>query len=170
MHDQGWVHRDIKPGNIFIKNDANRLVLKLGDFGSAHFIEMESTNASDAVPARGSNGVTVLYAAPETHTGEPYGRKCDIWSIGCCVFQMMTGRSPWSNRTRKLNEFSQILFEMEKKRDPLTFFGRLEPFTEERANFTNDAVSFLKACFVRKTYQRASVAQLIESPLLDTPA
>ena len=44
-------------------------MLKLGDFGSAHFIEMESTMDGGAVPAYGSKGVTMLYAAPETHTG-----------------------------------------------------------------------------------------------------
>ena len=44
-------------------------MLKLGDFGSAHFIEMESTMDASAVPAYGSKGVTMLYAAPETHTG-----------------------------------------------------------------------------------------------------
>ena len=81
MHSLGYVHRDIKPQNIFLKQNENGdLTVKLGDFGSAHPLnDDKTTNISGA---KGNQGVTVLYSAPEVHQGIPYGRKSDIWSIG----------------------------------------------------------------------------------------
>ena len=84
MHQRGWVHRDIKPGNIFLKQSRNAVhgwVVKLGDLGSAHLIDTEATTAESG--AIGDKGCTVIYAAPEVLKNESaYGRKSDIWSIG----------------------------------------------------------------------------------------
>ena len=86
MHKEGWVHRDIKPGNIFLKTSSHfgGFQLKLGDLGSAHYVGLDVTNAESG--AMGDGGCTVIYAAPETLESAPYGRKSDIWSIGRVTF------------------------------------------------------------------------------------
>jgi serine/threonine protein kinase len=141
MHSLGYVHRDIKPQNIFLKQNENGdLTVKLGDFGSAHPLNDEmTTNISGA---KGNQGVTVLYSAPEVHQGISYGRKSDIWSIGCTVFHMITGRVPWSKGGVRALEASAVIYQMYLNHNPLEYFGPLEPFTDH-PHFTADATHFM---------------------------
>ncbi|XP_076636939.1 mitogen-activated protein kinase kinase kinase 4 [Colletes latitarsis] len=94
LHSNGIVHRDIKSANIFLTDEAN--CLKLGDFGSAVQIKAHTTMPGEL---QGFVG-TQAYMAPEvfmkSETGG-HGRAADIWSVGCCVIEMASGRRPWSD-------------------------------------------------------------------------
>ncbi|XP_053977500.1 mitogen-activated protein kinase kinase kinase 4 [Hylaeus volcanicus] len=94
LHSHGIVHRDIKSANIFLTDEAN--CLKLGDFGSAVQIKAHTTMPGEL---QGFVG-TQAYMAPEvfmkSETGG-HGRAADIWSVGCCIIEMASGRRPWSD-------------------------------------------------------------------------
>ena len=84
-HNNGVVHRDLKPGNLFLNRDAE---LKLGDFGIAR----DLTNAD--LTSTGMTVGTHGYMAPEQITGNDLiSGKADLYSLGCCLFEMLTGRT-----------------------------------------------------------------------------
>lgn len=89
LHKHGIVHRDIKTANIFLTNGGN--CLKLGDFGSAVKIQSQHTVAGELQGLVG----TQAYMAPEVFTRnntEGHGRAVDIWSIGCVIIEMASGK------------------------------------------------------------------------------
>lgn len=89
LHNHGVVHRDIKTANIFLTNDGN--CLKLGDFGSAVKIQAHTTMPGEL---KGYVG-TQAYMAPEVFTKtntDGHGRAADIWSVGCVVIEMSSGK------------------------------------------------------------------------------
>lgn len=89
LHQHGVVHRDIKTANIFLTNSGN--CLKLGDFGSAVKIQSHVTAVGEL---QGTVG-TQAYMAPEVFTkstGDGHGRAADIWSLGCVVVEMASGK------------------------------------------------------------------------------
>lgn len=92
LHENGIVHRDIKGANIFLTDVGN--CLKLGDFGCAAKIKSQTTMFGEL---QGFVG-TQAFMAPEVfmHTmTEGHGRAADIWSVGCVVIEMATGKRPW---------------------------------------------------------------------------
>ena len=87
-HDHGIVHRDLKPANLFLGQDGK---LRLGDFGIAR--DSDAT----ALTASGSTVGTHAYMAPEQITGkQPISNKTDLYALGCVLFEMLTGRVPFS--------------------------------------------------------------------------
>ncbi|KAK3796841.1 hypothetical protein RRG08_015003 [Elysia crispata] len=80
LHVNNIIHRDLKPANIFL--DKQRHV-KVGDVGVARQLDHTSEEAS-------SLAGTLFYMSPEIRAGEKYTSKTDIWSLGCCVHEMMT--------------------------------------------------------------------------------
>lgn len=81
VHENGFMHRDVKPENILVKGD----LLKVGDFGTACRVTAGQLYASYVA--------TRWYRPPECllTTGR-YGTKMDIWSAGCVLYEMATGR------------------------------------------------------------------------------
>ncbi|WP_405837139.1 serine/threonine-protein kinase [Streptomyces sp. NBC_01518] len=87
-HDQGIVHRDIKPGNLLLGSDGS---VKIADFGIAHFMN----DPNGALTATGQIVGTSLYIAPERALGQPAGPPSDVYSLGCVLYQLLTGQPPF---------------------------------------------------------------------------
>eukprot|EP00927_Polykrikos_kofoidii_P040600 TRINITY_DN34668_c0_g1_i1.p1 TRINITY_DN34668_c0_g1~~TRINITY_DN34668_c0_g1_i1.p1 ORF type:complete len:585 (+),score=88.09 TRINITY_DN34668_c0_g1_i1:266-2020(+) len=79
------LHRDIKGGNILVGLDCQ---VKLADFGCSKRVD-ESASAAQSM--RGS----IPWMAPEVVMRCGYGRKADVWSLGCVVIEMTSGTTPW---------------------------------------------------------------------------
>ncbi|MGE3313590.1 MAG: serine/threonine protein kinase [Planctomycetaceae bacterium] len=88
LHDRGIVHRDLKPANVFIENG----VVKIGDVGLSKFISESHRSAQTQ-----SVG-TVYYMAPEVAHGR-YGREVDTYSLGIMLYELLTGRVPFSGES-----------------------------------------------------------------------
>lgn len=94
LHCKKVIHRDIKGGNILIKSNGT---VKIGDIGSAKII-WHKTKAKTFVG-------TGCWMAPEVVKGKEYDCFADIWSLGCTVFEMLTGKPPFE----ALNNYSVLL-------------------------------------------------------------
>jgi eukaryotic-like serine/threonine-protein kinase len=87
-HEQGIVHRDVKPSNVFLTpSDA----AKVGDFGIARLERPDAT-----LTLTGQTFGSPPYVAPEQATGGKVDARADLYSLGCVLFQMLVGRRPFS--------------------------------------------------------------------------
>jgi serine/threonine protein kinase len=85
-HAAGIVHRDVKPGNVMLTPDGRT---KLMDLGIARSIDGDSiTHASSILGTAG-------YFSPEQARGDPVDHRSDIYSLGCVLYEMLTGRQPF---------------------------------------------------------------------------
>ncbi|XP_062220420.1 mitogen-activated protein kinase kinase kinase 1a-like [Phragmites australis] len=142
LHQRNVLHRDIKCANILV--DANGLV-KLADFGLAKEMSILSQ-------ARSSKG-TVYWMAPEVAKAKPHGPPADIWSLGCTVLEMLTGRVPYPDM-----EWTYALLKI----------GRGIP-PEIPNTLSEDAHDFIMRCVQANPDDRPSAAQLLEHPFVQRP-
>jgi len=93
-HAMGYVHRDLRPRNIFLARRRGQTdYVKLLDFGLAKLVEKEGQAASTSL---GMTFGDPHYMSPEQAGGDPVDRRTDIYSLGCIAYEMVTGRPPFA--------------------------------------------------------------------------
>ncbi|NXI86866.1 M3K19 kinase, partial [Rhipidura dahli] len=148
LHDNCVVHRDIKGSNVMLMPNG---VIKLIDFGCARRLAWASLSGTHSELLRSVHG-TPYWMAPEVINESGYGRKSDIWSIGCTVFEMATGKPPLASMDRVAAMF---------------YIGAhrgLMPALPDR--FSSAAVEFVHACLTRNQHERPSALQLLDHPFV----
>ena len=88
-HARGVVHRDVKPGNVLVRDDG---ILKLTDFGIA-LVDHPDATADDRLLG------TLSYMAPEQVRGRPVTGAADVWSSALMAYEALTGTNPYRART-----------------------------------------------------------------------
>ncbi|XP_010046376.3 mitogen-activated protein kinase kinase kinase 17 [Eucalyptus grandis] len=144
LHAGGIVHCDVKGRNILVGQDPRSA--KLADFGSA----IRIGESGDRIAPRGSP----LWMAPEVIRGERQGAPSDVWSLGCAVVEMVTGRPPWEDHGV----------------DTLTRIGYSSEAPEYPAQLSKLGRDFLEKCLSRDPEARWSCDQLLQHPFLQKDA
>ena len=93
-HDQGVIHRDLKPGNLMLTPDGK---VKILDFGLARNVELSREADASTAPYEAQTQELVAagtpgYSAPEQIRGGRIDRRCDLWALGCILFETITRR------------------------------------------------------------------------------
>ena len=141
LHSKSIVHRDLKGDNLFVTTDGK---VKVGDFGTSK--ELRTLHISNSVAG------TPHYMAPEVVTNQGHGVEADVWSLGCCVIQMLTGKPPYSSFD---NQYA-IMFQVSK--------GDIEAQIPKAGNVPAEAVDFIRQCCRMRPADRPTTAQLLRHP------
>ncbi|XP_027957119.1 mitogen-activated protein kinase kinase kinase 19 isoform X4 [Eumetopias jubatus] len=148
LHENCVVHRDIKGNNVMLMPTG---IIKLIDFGCAKRLAWAGLNGTHSDMLKSMHG-TPYWMAPEVINESGYGRKSDIWSIGCTVFEMATGKPPLASMDRMA-----AMFYIGAHR------GLMPPLPE---HFLENAVDFVRVCLTRDQHERPSAAQLLKHSFL----
>ncbi|AYU79234.1 NPK1-related protein kinase-like [Leishmania donovani] len=152
LHSQHIIHRDIKGDNVLVDTTADpatKSQIKLVDFGAARRL-------TDAVSQSSTVIGTPYWMAPEvvdvSGDGSGYSYKADVWSVGCTVAEMLTGRPPWPCKTSAPAAIMMIA----------SATGMPTEIPEEEA--TPGCLDFMRQCFIRDPEKRPTVQQLLQHP------
>jgi serine/threonine-protein kinase len=94
-HEKGVLHRDIKPTNIMLAKESGEV--KIVDFGIAKQIEPSSDEMS--LTESGASLGSPLYMSPEQSKGKKLDGRCDLYSLGCVIFECLTGAPPFVGKS-----------------------------------------------------------------------
>jgi serine/threonine-protein kinase len=98
VHDAGLVHRDVKPGNVFLqKVPGEKAHVRLLDFGLAKFLA--PTGGGRPITRAGQIFGTPSYMSPEQVAGQEADARADVYAAGIILFEMLAGRTPFRGKT-----------------------------------------------------------------------
>jgi serine/threonine-protein kinase len=145
-HRAGVVHRDVKPGNLLVAEEMS--ITKLADFGIAKAAEQTRITQVGAVLG------TAAYLSPEQASGEEAGPASDIYSLGVCAYQFLTGRLP--------HEYSSLTeLALKQQRDAV------QPITDFRPDVPGELDEAIRLCLERDAGSRyrsaLEMAQALEA-------
>lgn len=164
IHGCGYVHCDLKPDNVLLvpaackggDSDSVKLVAKIADFGLAKRATMAAFGKSKRRRLSPPNGLrgTALYLSPEAVAEGVQEGAADIWALGCCVLEMLTGRPAWGCE----DDFSM---------DSLLYvIGSGQKLPDIPSEISDEARSFLKGCLVKKAMFRWTAEMLLNHPFV----
>ncbi|XP_052798752.1 serine/threonine-protein kinase 16-like [Mya arenaria] len=96
-HDPSYAHRDIKPGNVMIDDEGEAVLMDLGSAAPAR-VEIKTRSEAQALQDDAAERCSMLYRPPELFNVEPgtnIDERTDIWSLGCLLYAMAFGESPF---------------------------------------------------------------------------
>jgi hypothetical protein len=91
-HEQGVIHRDVKPDNVMVEISGQGSRVVLTDFGVAHITGMETMTATGALVG------SPAYMSPEQSRGHEVTSAADLWSLGAMLYELVTGVVPFSGK------------------------------------------------------------------------
>ncbi|VVA90565.1 unnamed protein product [Arabis nemorensis] len=144
LHNHAIMHRDIKGANILVDNKG---CIKLADFGASKQVA-ELATISGAKSMKG----TPYWMAPEVILQTGHSFSADIWSVGCTVIEMVTGKAPWSQQYK---EVAAIFFIGTTKSHP--------PIPD---TLSSDAKDFLLKCLQEEPNLRPTASELLKHPFV----
>lgn len=129
LNERGYMHRDVKIGNILMKKVGDEWVSRLGDFGEVRKFEKEDQEDNNFTVIG-----TVGYAALEVNSGN-YNEKVDMWSLGVVLFRMLYGYMPFNCESAK--EYKKCL-------EIYAQSGEKESIFDRRVKVSKECLEFLQ--------------------------
>jgi eukaryotic-like serine/threonine-protein kinase len=139
-HERGIVHRDVKPPNLLLSEEGQIKVLDLGLSAL-----MEADNAATFATAAGQIVGTVHYMSPEQAVALNLDGRSDLFSLGCTMYQLLSGRLPFPGET-----VAECI--------ALRVMGRSTPITDFRTDLSASLVQVLGKLMARRTEDRFQTA------------
>ncbi|KAE8686726.1 Mitogen-activated protein kinase kinase kinase 2 [Hibiscus syriacus] len=144
LHKNRIVHRDIKGANILVDNKG---CIKLADFGaSKKVVELATINGAKSMKG------TPYWMAPEVILQTGHSFSADIWSVGCTIIEMATGKPPWSQQYQEVAA--------------LFYIGTTKSHPPIPEHLSFEAKDFLLKCLQKEPELRPSASDLLQHPFV----
>ncbi|KAK3037449.1 hypothetical protein RJ639_031943 [Escallonia herrerae] len=145
LRDHHLIHRDLKPQNLLLSTNDDNSVLKIADFGFARSLQPRGL----AETLCGSP----LYMAPEIMQLQKYDAKADLWSVGAILFQLVTGRTPFTG-SNQIQLFQNILKSIELQ------------FPSEAKDLSSECIDLCRKLLRRNPVERLTFEEFFNHPFL----
>ncbi|KAL4590281.1 hypothetical protein LXL04_003208 [Taraxacum kok-saghyz] len=163
LHKNGIMHRDIKGANILVDNKGR---IKLADFGASKKV-VELATMTGAKSMKG----TPYWMAPEVILQTGHSFSADIWSVGCTVIEMATGKPPWSQQYQEVAALFHIGTTKAHPPIPDHLSMQAQDFLlkclQKEPNVRPDALELLQHPFVTGEYEETH--PVFRASIMDTP-
>ena len=137
LHRNNIIHRDIKSANIFFVDG----IAKLGDLNVSKVVENGMCSTQTGTP---------YYTSPEIWKGKKYGRKCDIWSTGCLIYELCTLHPPF-----RAKDFPALYRKV--------IVGNYDPIP---SSYSQELSELIRMCLTVDDDMRPDASDLLETTIL----